>query len=225
MRVSPELWWSLYKLAVLGAARHPVTINSSAFGRAQGVSQQTASRRLIELERLGLVRREVTRRGQEVVLTEEGLRALREVYLELRGLFEEEVATVTLVGEVFTGLGEGAYYVSREGYRRQFVAKLGFDPYPGTLNVRLSDSRSLANREVLDHFKGIEIEGFIDEGRAYGPVKCFRATINGKVEGALVMARRSHYGKDVVEFIAPVNLRRLLGLRDGDRVRAEVQIV
>lgn len=225
MRVSPELWWSLYKLAVLGAARHPITINSSAFGRAQGVSQQTASRRLIELERLGLVRREVTRRGQEVVLTEEGLRALREVYLELRRLFEEEVATVTLVGEVFTGLGEGAYYVSREGYRRQFVAKLGFDPYPGTLNVRLSDSRSLANREVLDHFKGIEIEGFSDEGRAYGPVKCFRATINGKVEGALVMARRSHYGKDVVEFIAPVNLRRLLGLRDGDRVKAEVHIV
>lgn len=225
MEVSPELWWSLYKLAALGAAKHPVAINTSAFGRAQGVSQQTASRRLIELERRGLIKREVTRRGQEVMLTEEGVEALRGVYLNLRRLFEEEVASVTLVGEVFTGIGEGAYYVSREGYKRQFIAKLGFDPYPGTLNVRLKDSRSLANRELLNHFKGIEVEGFSDGDRTYGPVKCFKATINGKVEGAIVIAKRSHYGRDVVEFIAPVNMRRLLGLKDGDLVKAEVRIV
>ncbi|MEM4700412.1 MAG: DUF120 domain-containing protein [Candidatus Nezhaarchaeales archaeon] len=225
MRVSPELWWSLYRLALLGAAKHPVVINTSAFGRAQGVSQQTASRRLIELERRGLIKREVARWGQEVALTDEGVEALRGVYLELRKLFEGEVASVALVGEVFTGIGEGAYYVSREGYRRQFIAKLGFDPYPGTLNVRLRDSKSLANREILNHFKGIEVEGFSDGDRTYGPVKCFKATINGRVEGALVIAKRTHYGRDVVEFIAPVNIRRLLGLRDGDVIKAEVHIV
>ncbi|RLF10854.1 MAG: riboflavin kinase, partial [Thermoprotei archaeon] len=208
----------------LGGVKHPVIINSAVFGRAQGLSQQTASRRLIELERRGLIRREVLRRGQAVMLTEKGLRELREVYLELKRVFEGEVASLTVVGEVFTGMGEGAYYVSREGYKRQFVAKLGFDPYPGTLNLRLRDAQSLRSRELLDHFKGIEIEGFSDGDRTYGPVKCFRATINGRVEGALVMATRTHYGKDVVEFIAPVNVRRMLSLKDGDVVKAEIHV-
>ncbi|MCX8204391.1 MAG: DUF120 domain-containing protein [Candidatus Nezhaarchaeota archaeon] len=225
MKVDPELWWSLYRLATLGAVKHPVVINSSAFGKAQGLSQQTASRRLIELEKRGLVKREMARWGQEVMLTEAGAEALREVYLELRRIFEGEIASITLVGEVFTGIGEGAYYVSREGYRKQFIDKLGFDPYPGTLNIRLSDSRSLANRELLNHFKGVEVEGFSDGNRTYGPVKCFKATIGGRIEGAIVIARRSHYGRDVAEFIAPVNIRRLLGLKDGDRVKAEVYIV
>lgn len=222
--MNPELWWALLKLAILGAVKHPVAINSLAFGKAQDISQQTASRRLIELESRGLIKREVMRRGQTVILTEEGVKALREVYLELKRVFEEELTYFTLTGEVFTGMGEGAYYVSREGYKRQFIAKLGFDPYPGTLNVRLSDVGSLRSRDLLDHFKGIEVEGFSNGDRTYGPVKCFRATINGRVEGALVMAKRTHYGKDVVEFIAPVNIRRALGLKDGDVIKAEVYV-
>ncbi|RLF12426.1 MAG: riboflavin kinase [Thermoprotei archaeon] len=225
MNIAPELWDSLYRLAVLGATKHPVAINSAAFGKALGISQQTASRRLIELEKQGLVKREVLRRGQTVMLTEKGVEALKEVYAELKRLFEEEVGELTVEGEIFTGLGEGAYYVSREGYRRQFIAKLGFDPYPGTLNVKLSDTKSLRARETLEHFRGIEIEGFSDGDRTYGPVKCFRATINGTVEGAIVIARRTHYGKDTLEFIAPINVRRALSLKDGDRIKAEIRLV
>ena len=223
--IRPELWEALLKLALLGAVKRPVTLNSSAFARSLGLSQQTASRRLIELERLGLIRRDVHFRGQTVILTERGVEELREVYVELKRIFEEEVGRLTVEGVVFTGLGEGAYYVSREGYRRQFVEKLGFDPYPGTLNIRLCDARSLQAREILDQYRGIEIEGFSDGGRTYGPVKCFRATINGRVEGALVIAKRTHYGRDTMEFIAPVNVRRALGLKDGDRVRAEIYLV
>jgi len=170
--IRPELWEALLKLALLGAVKRPVTLNSSAFARSLGLSQQTASRRLIELERLGLIRRDVHFRGQTVILTERGVEELREVYVELKRIFEEEVGRLTVEGVVFTGLGEGAYYVSREGYRRQFVEKLGFDPYPGTLNIK-----------------------------------------------------RTHYGRDTMEFIAPVNVRRALGLKDGDRVRAEIYLV
>jgi riboflavin kinase len=208
----------------MGGVKHSIIVTSSALGRAQSLSQQTASRRLIELERRGLIKREVLRKGQAVMLTEEGLKALGTVYFELKQVFEGEIASLTLVGEVFTGMGEGAYYVSREGYRRQFISKLGFNPYPGTLNIKLSDAQSLRNRALLELFKGIEIEGFSDSGRTFGPVKCFKATIDGRVEGALVMARRSHYGRDVVEFIASVDLRKTLGLKDGDVVKAEVHV-
>jgi len=212
------------KLATMGGVKHPIIITSSALGQAQGLSQQTASRRLIELERRGLIKREMLRKGQAVMLTEDGLKALGAVYFELKQVFEGEIASLTLVGEIFTGMGEGAYYVSREGYRRQFISKLGFNPYPGTLNIKLSDAQSLRNRALLELFKGIEIEGFSDSGRTFGPVKCFKATIDGRVEGALVMARRSHYGRDVVELIAPVDLRKTLGLKDGDVVKAEIHV-
>jgi len=223
--IRPELWEALYRLALLGATKHPVAINSSVFARSIGLSQQTASRRLIELEKLGLIKREVHRKGQIIMLTDKGHEELKSVYIELKRIFEEELGKLTVEGIVFTGLGEGAYYVSRDGYRRQFIAKLGFDPYPGTLNIRLSDAKSLKSREIIEQYRGIEIEGFSDGDRTYGPVRCFRATINGKVEGALVIAQRTHYGKDTMEFIAPVNVRRTLGLKDGDKVRAEIYLV
>jgi len=34
-----------------------------------------------------------------------------------------------------------------------------------------------------------------------------------------VTALRSHYGEDVIEILAPVNLREKLKLKDGDTVR------
>lgn len=38
-------------------------------------------------------------------------------------------------GRVFSGVGEGSFYVSL--YSKKFLEKLGFRPYPGTLNLRL----------------------------------------------------------------------------------------
>lgn len=219
-----KLWNVLYRLAMVGAIKHPIAMNTISLGKALGVSQQTASRMLIELEKLGLVKREVFRRGQMLVLTEKGVEALKEVYKELKKLFEVEVGMLSIKGEVFTGLGEGAYYVSLEGYRRQFISKLGFDPHPGTLNIKLKGIESLKARDTLDYFKGVEVEGFSDGGRTFGPAKCFKATINGMVEGALVIAMRTHYGRDVVEFIAPINIRRFLDLKDGDLIKADIYL-
>ena len=128
---------------------------------------------------------------------------------------------MVLRGKVFTGFGEGAYYVSLPGYRRQFVERLGFEPYPGTLNLRL-DRESLRLRRKLELMEGIVIDGFTHGGRRYGAVKCFRARVEGRVRGAVLLIERTHYGPDVLEVIAPVNLREALGLRDGDWVSVSV---
>jgi len=59
--------------------------------------------------------------------------------------------------------------------------------------------------------------------RTYGAVKAFRARVRG-VEGAVVMPERTHHPTDVIEVVAPVKLRDVLGLRDGDRIEIEVFI-
>ena len=114
-------------------------------------------------------------------------------------------------GRVVTGLGEGRYYLSREGYRKQFKQKLGFDPYPGTLNLKLSEPFCQSSEG------SIEIEGFNDEGRAFGGCRCYLLMIRD-VRCAAVRPERSRYPPDLVEIIAPVNLRKALGLYDGDTV-------
>jgi riboflavin kinase len=112
-------------------------------------------------------------------------------------------------GKIASGQGKGQYFISREGYSRQFVEKLGFVPFPGTLNVRLEEPFS-AERQA------IKIEGFAEEGKSFGECKCYRIKLNG-IEAAVVRPERSCYLAELIEVIAPIKLRAL-GLEDGDPV-------
>ncbi len=83
------------------------------------------------------------------------------LYSNLRLLLETPYPpSITLEGTVFTGLGEGAYYIGRESYRQQFVEKLGFDPYPGTLNLKLVGDYDVKARTELEAYPAIAVEGF-----------------------------------------------------------------
>ncbi len=137
---------------------------------------------------------------------------------------KKPVEEITLEGRLFTGMSEGSYYVSRDGYRKQFIEKLGFDPYPGTLNLKLSSAFDVKMRGELEARSAILIEGFKGEGRTFGPVKCYPATINDEVEGAVVLIERTRYDRSVLEVIAPVCLRERLKLRDGSKVRVRVHL-
>jgi len=218
-----KMFFTLLALAELGAGQGEIETTTSSLAERIGCSQQTASRHLIELERAGLILRAVSKKGCRVKLTSTGLDVLKSVYISLRHVLDPAMPPYLLLkGVVFTGLGEGAYYVTREGYKRQFVEKLGFEPYPGTLNLRLMDEESLRARRELDYWPGIEIKGFEAEGRTFGPGKCFRAVVNNEVEAAVVIAHRTHYGPSVLELISPICLRERLGLRDGDVVQVKV---
>ncbi len=178
-----------------------------------GSSQQTASRRLIEMEKAGLIQRSREGRTQKVQTTKEDR--------VLKGVFESSPGELVMNGVVFSGLSEGSYYMGLEGYRKQFRAKLGFDPYTGTLNLRVR-KEDQSQRRLLESFPFIYVEGFSDSKRSYGPAKCFKTIVNEKVESAIVLPIRAHYGEDVVEIISPQPLRKLLKLKDGDLVRVRV---
>ena len=218
-------FFTLFKLAELGARSRTIKISTKFLAEKLGLSQQTVSRRLIDLELKGWIQRTATRDGSLVKISGQGDAQLRKVHSRLSGIFEEkQPLSITIEGTVFSGLGEGRYYVTREPYRKQFIERLGFDPYPGTLNLKISSEYDAEMREELETYPGIEIDGFKNEHRTYGSVKCFRVIINNREEGALVMALRTHYDRSVIELIAPTYLRSRLKLKDGNKVKVEVYL-
>jgi len=221
-----KLFFALYKLAEMGAGSRTVKVSTEYLAEKMGASQQTASRYLIQLEKTGWIKRVITPEGCLVKITDSGMAELKKLYSSLRLVMEAEYPpSVTLEGVLFTGLGEGAYYVTRDGYRKQFVEKLGFDPYPGTLNLKLTTEYDMKTRAELEAYPSIEIEGFKNESRTFGSVKCYPAIINNKVKGAVVCALRSHYNSSVVEVIAATFIRSRLKLKDGNKVKVEVLIL
>ena len=213
--LTPQQLATLVELARLKAGTSFVDASSSRLGSALDVTQQGASKRLLDLERAGLIERVHAGRSLKVRLTEAGLQAVMSFYSQLKVVLEGEEKELVFVGKVFTGLGEGRYYVSMKGYSSHFRAALGFVPFPGTLNLRLDSPAMTAQRARLGFLKGLEIPGFQDGMRTYGPVKCFRAKV-GALDAAVLAIERTHYDSSVLEVISPSNLRKSLGLRDGD---------
>jgi riboflavin kinase len=209
---------SLKKLALLGAHNKPVELSSIEFATYIDSSQQTAARRLKSLEEENLITRRILPGGQLISVTKNGLAALQKELNDYQEIFSGNGAVKILGGRVITGLGEGQYYISLEGYRKQFREKLGFDPYPGTLNIKL-DSQSIELRKRIS--ANIRISGFTDQNRTFGCGSCFNVRISD-IKGAVIIPERTHYPEDIIEIIAPVNLRQYLNVADGSKVEVEV---
>ena len=219
--MKPAHLLTLYKLAEMGANEKEILCSTENVAKGISTSQQTASRRLIEMERQGLIQRTREGRNQRILLSKDGLQQLAGMHQVLKRVFETTKKELVMSGVVFSGLSEGSYYMSLEGYRKQFRSKLGFDPYPGTLNLRIG-KEDLSERKLLESFPHIYIEGFANAQRSYGPAKCFKSIVNERIPSAIVLPIRAHYGEDVVEIIAPQLLRKQLRLKDGDTVRVRV---
>jgi len=218
--MNADLWFTL--LAIAELKNKFKLISTTKIAEKLNISQQTASRRIQELEKIGVISRGVTPKGQYIEITDAGWTALRKIYFSLRSIFNGEVPKFEISGEIFSGLGEGAYYVTREGYLKQFKEKLGFSPYPGTLNIKLKTSKDVQTKKLLEALPGVFIEGFKSEGRTFGPVKCHHAIINGKFKAAILLINRTHYGDNVLELIAPYSIRNKLNLKDGNIIRIEI---
>ncbi|UCE43693.1 MAG: CTP-dependent riboflavin kinase [Candidatus Bathyarchaeota archaeon] len=120
--------------------------------------------------------------------------------------------TVTVEGRVFSGEGTGTLFVNLPWAKKQFENKLKFSPYPGTLNLRVSSETAI--EALKDTTRGIRIEA--SEGFYSG--RCFEAVVSDRVCGAVVVPDVPGYPSDVLEILAPVNLREELGLEDGMEV-------
>jgi riboflavin kinase len=221
VRAEPDELAALKILGLEGGVEAGAKVSCSDLASGMETSDQTASRRLQALEEDGLVEREMLSDGQWVEVTEEGETVLRREYDDYRRIFEG-AETVELVGEVVSGMGEGKYYISLDGYVEQFVERLGYEPFAGTLNLDLNEE-SIRRRAALENAEGIPIDEWENEDRTFGAVTCYEASVEG-VESHVIRPHRSHYPDDTLEVIAPVKLREELGIDYGDEVTVEVTL-
>jgi riboflavin kinase len=129
-----------------------------------------------------------------------------------------EAETLLLVGEACTGLGEGAGFTQLEWVRREFLAKLGFEPYPGTFNLHMSGSDWEAARRVMAREAGI----VITPEAGFCAAKCFHVVIGGCITGAVVFPEVAGYPADKFEVVSAVPVRQALGVGDGDSVAVSI---
>ena len=208
----------------MGAKDRPVPLTTVELAKKLGKSQQLASKHLDQMEKDGLIERIRSGGQTHVKLTKAGVSAAASLYKVLDEAFGEGQKLVIVHGRVFTGLGEGAYYVSLSGYKMQFVSKLGFEPFPGTLNLRLESAVDRKIRRDMGLNKGIHIDGFSDGKRTYGGAECFPAILNGKVKSAVLILERTSHDDSVLELISSVNIRQTLKIEEGDEMEARIQI-
>ncbi|MBP2133776.1 riboflavin kinase [Methanomicrobium sp. W14] len=212
----------LKKMGLMGGLNGQVLVSSQKLAESLKMSPMTVSRRLSSLEKENYIVRSVRPDGQYVAVTRLGEDALKREYADYKKLFEDNSGTLLIEGEVISGLGEGRYYVSIPGYVDQFRKKLGFGPYPGTLNLKI-DPFSVSVRKRAELHSWVDIEGFQADDRTFGSAKCLPCRING-YKCAIIVPGRSHYPDDVIEVISEVKLREKMNLEDGNRVKVEVCI-
>ncbi|HEX2556791.1 MAG TPA: DUF120 domain-containing protein [Nitrososphaera sp.] len=217
---------TIVELLSKGARHNFVEVTTTELGKGISRSQQAASKHLLDLENSGYIER--VKRGQKsaVRVTDKGYSEIQSLFSSLRTALESSPAAIDFEGSVVSGMGEGAYYMSLDGYRRQFQEKLGYEPYPGTLNIRLTDQIFMNARRELGKHSSIFIDGFSDGTRTYGWVKCYRAIINDGVvaNAAVLVLERTHYDDSMLEVIAPTPIKQTAGIKNGDRVKVQVQL-
>lgn len=214
----------MIELAESGALSGWITVSTPILSRRMSVPQQSVSRWLKSLEAGGLIQREVGRKGQKILISEKGRKALEGMLMKLRVSFQGMENTIVITGKVTSGLEEGRYYMSIPPYRNELRKKLGFDPFLGTLNIQLITSEDQLKRNMLDSRAGIVIKPHYYQGRKLLSAKCFPAKINGKVDGAVIIPERTHHGQDILEVISEFYLRKKLKLKDGDRISVQVKL-
>lgn len=118
-----------------------------------------------------------------------------------------------LNGKVVSGVRKAAYFTQLDWVQEQCMEKLGFRPYPGTLNVEMSEE-SLPIIEALQKEQGIEL---IPPSSEFCAAKAMLLSV-GSVSGAIIIPSEDVrvHGKNIVEVISPLRLKEALQVDDGD---------
>ena len=213
---------TLAQLLSKGARYNFIQITTTELGKSIKKSQQSASKHILELENGGFIDRLITGRHLSVKITQKGYSELVKLHSILGSSLNLSPSHIVLNGSVISGLGEGAYYMSLKGYTKQFKAKIGYVPFPGTLNIKLNQLQATQIIQQLDEIDNMTLDPFFDGKRTYGWVKCFHATLNDSIKCELIRLERTHHDNSVIELISKNNLRKTARLQTGSKVTVQI---
>ena len=214
----------LSELLLCGAKNNFVELTTNEIAKKIKRSQQLASKELLDLEFFGCIKRNKKSKKYTIKVTERGYQQVYDHFLFLKTAVESFKHVIDFEGHIITGMGEGAYYMSLNGYKQQFKEKLGYEPYPGTLNIKLNSMLFVEAKKEMLKYPSINIEGFSDQSRTFGWVKCYPASINDSknINSSILILERTHYDDSIIELIAPFSIKEQFSLKNGDYVKLKV---
>jgi riboflavin kinase len=116
-------------------------------------------------------------------------------------------------GVVSDGAGQCSQRLTKDRYGKGLKEELDYQPYPGSLNVRLSYNHNLINEQVawVGEYKNTKAD-----------YQFWRAWIGDRVCHAMVPGNRGW--RNVIEVVASSKLRDTLKVKNGDIVNVDVEI-
>jgi CTP-dependent riboflavin kinase len=116
---------------------------------------------------------------------------------------------------------QGAFFTQLEWFQEQCDEKLGFKPYPGTLNLEIS-GEYLPIIESLNREEGIEL---ISPDPKFCNAKAFSVSL-GEISGAIIMPDEKVrvHPKNIIEIVAPLKIKAALNVADGDLISVAINL-
>lgn len=121
-------------------------------------------------------------------------------------------------GIIVSGTHEG-YFMSLDVYQGEFKEKLGFKPFPGTLNLEISKKDAKSLIDLREHM------GIIKGSGKFGDVKFLPAQLNREISGAILFPVKTEHSDEILEFVAEENLRKAYHFKDGDPTTVKIDEV
>ena len=120
-----------------------------------------------------------------------------------------------LTGKIVSGVKQGAFFTQLDWVQEQCLEKLGFKPYPGTLNLEISVD-DIPIIEALLSDEGIEL---IPPDSNFCSGYVIAISVSG-ISGAIVFPAEDVrlHGRNIIEIISPKGLKDTLKVNDGDEI-------
>ena len=128
-----------------------------------------------------------------------------------------------LKGRVVSGAKKAAFFTQLDWVLEQCSEKLGFKPFPGTLNVDILPE-SLLDVESIQEEKGIELIPHDPNDARFCTTQVLPVSIEEANAAIIIPAEKVRvHGKNIIEVIAPVRLKDALNIDDGDTVTLTIK--
>jgi riboflavin kinase, archaea type len=122
-------------------------------------------------------------------------------------------------GKVISGARRASFFTQIDWVQSQCLEKLGFKPFPGTLNIEAPDQDFLLV-EALRNKQAIQL---IPPDKGFCVAKVYPAVID-EISIAVIIPQEDVriHGKHIVEILSGVKLRDALRLKDGDVIEVRI---
>ena len=127
---------------------------------------------------------------------------------------------MVITGKIVSGVKQGAFFTQLDWVQEQCLEKLGFEPYPGTLNLEIAEEK-LSIIDALLQKKGIDL---IPPNSSFCSGQAVAVSVGGNPAAIVLPAEKVRiHAKNVIEIISHLKLKDALNVDDGDYVTLKLE--